>query len=306
VTTYFVGTLSRYVLVDAEDETHGRELGYPALHELYAELRERLGKDVPINILIIRPATEMAFYRIDARSVTQTRSPAGLCVKCDDVLARGACYTVCPSISRRAYGTCVPRQTRRVEPRGGRSTRATYSTIRINLKVAISVHSRDAAEASRTSCAPDSSAIRPDYEATRIYILIEDRQVAGIASVSSVSSVSAIPSVAAISSVPTWSAATTSSNPTVTSYAAVSAVPTASAVSRLIDNFVITGYFTDSNRIRPCRTPLSSAPTIRAVGGITAGVTVGSPRSLKDHSAYGCNPTRTITAVGAISSIRSW
>lgn len=57
MTTYYVATLARYVLVDAENETQARELGNAALHELYADLRERLGKDVPINILTIRPAT---------------------------------------------------------------------------------------------------------------------------------------------------------------------------------------------------------------------------------------------------------
>ncbi len=55
--TYFVATLARYVLVDAEDETQARELGRPALHDLYADLRERLGKDVPIEIRTVREAT---------------------------------------------------------------------------------------------------------------------------------------------------------------------------------------------------------------------------------------------------------
>lgn len=57
MTTYYVATLARYVLVDAENETQARELGNAALHELYADLRERLGKEVPINILTVRPAT---------------------------------------------------------------------------------------------------------------------------------------------------------------------------------------------------------------------------------------------------------
>jgi hypothetical protein len=57
MTTYYVATLARYVLVDAENETHARERGDAALDELYADLRERLGKDVPINILTVRPAT---------------------------------------------------------------------------------------------------------------------------------------------------------------------------------------------------------------------------------------------------------
>jgi len=58
MTIYYVATLARYVLVDAEDETQARELGRLALHDLYADLRERLGKEVPIEIRTIREATE--------------------------------------------------------------------------------------------------------------------------------------------------------------------------------------------------------------------------------------------------------
>jgi hypothetical protein len=57
MTTYLVGTLARYVLGDANDEAEARALGQPALHELYAVVRERLGREVPINITTIRPAT---------------------------------------------------------------------------------------------------------------------------------------------------------------------------------------------------------------------------------------------------------
>ena len=58
MTTYLVATLARYVLVDAANEDEARTLGQVALHDLYADLRERLGKDVPINILTVRPATD--------------------------------------------------------------------------------------------------------------------------------------------------------------------------------------------------------------------------------------------------------
>jgi hypothetical protein len=58
MTTYFVATLARYVLVEAHDETDACERGYAALHDLYADLRERLGKEVPIDILTVRPATD--------------------------------------------------------------------------------------------------------------------------------------------------------------------------------------------------------------------------------------------------------
>src|SRR5438270_8776360 len=38
-TTFYVATLVRYVLVEAEDEAQARERGAAALEELYAELR---------------------------------------------------------------------------------------------------------------------------------------------------------------------------------------------------------------------------------------------------------------------------
>ena len=58
MTTYFVATLARYVLVDAKDEAQARQIGRHALHDLYADLRERLGKDVPIDIRTVREATQ--------------------------------------------------------------------------------------------------------------------------------------------------------------------------------------------------------------------------------------------------------
>jgi len=58
MTTYLVATLARYVLVDAESEDEARRLGQPALHALYADVRERLGKDVPIEIRTVREATK--------------------------------------------------------------------------------------------------------------------------------------------------------------------------------------------------------------------------------------------------------
>ena len=58
MTTYYVATLARYVLVDAEDEATARQLGQTALHDLYADVRERLGKDVPIEIRTVREATK--------------------------------------------------------------------------------------------------------------------------------------------------------------------------------------------------------------------------------------------------------
>jgi hypothetical protein len=58
MTTWYVATLARYVLVEAEDEASARELGQAALHEMDTEIHERLGRDVPITIVTVRPATE--------------------------------------------------------------------------------------------------------------------------------------------------------------------------------------------------------------------------------------------------------
>lgn len=57
MTAYFVATRARYVVINAENETQAREVGQVALHELYADLRERLGREVPIDIHTVRPAT---------------------------------------------------------------------------------------------------------------------------------------------------------------------------------------------------------------------------------------------------------
>ena len=57
MTTYYVATLARYVLVDANDESQARALGRIALHELDADRRQRWGKDVPIEIRTIRAAS---------------------------------------------------------------------------------------------------------------------------------------------------------------------------------------------------------------------------------------------------------
>lgn len=56
--TYYVATLARYVLVDANDETGARSLGYAALHALYADMRAKHGRDIPIDIKTIRLATD--------------------------------------------------------------------------------------------------------------------------------------------------------------------------------------------------------------------------------------------------------
>jgi len=57
MTACYVATLARYVVVEAESETQARELGQGALYELYADVRERLGREVPIEIRTVRAAS---------------------------------------------------------------------------------------------------------------------------------------------------------------------------------------------------------------------------------------------------------
>ena len=57
MTTYYVATLARYVLVEATDEREARLKGHAALCDLYADVRERLGCDVLIQIRTVRPVT---------------------------------------------------------------------------------------------------------------------------------------------------------------------------------------------------------------------------------------------------------
>lgn len=49
----------------ADNEAQARELGHAALEELHAVLRRRLDRNVPVNILVVRPATtdEIEFCR---------------------------------------------------------------------------------------------------------------------------------------------------------------------------------------------------------------------------------------------------
>lgn len=50
--TYYVATLVRYVLIEAENEAQARERGKPALEELYAELRQH----IPTCMSTFRPS----------------------------------------------------------------------------------------------------------------------------------------------------------------------------------------------------------------------------------------------------------
>ncbi len=76
MTSYYVATLARYVLVEADSEAQARELGRAALVTLYAELRRQLHRDVPVSILVVRPATtdEIEFCRWGEEMLAQERS----------------------------------------------------------------------------------------------------------------------------------------------------------------------------------------------------------------------------------------
>jgi len=67
MTTYYVATLARYVLVDTKDEADARERGGAALHEL--------SPDMPINIRTVRLATddEIEFQRSHDEAVAGER-----------------------------------------------------------------------------------------------------------------------------------------------------------------------------------------------------------------------------------------
>ena len=75
MTAYYVATLARYVVVDAENESQARERGAAALRELYADLRARYGREVPIEIRVVRPATvdEIEMVRFHERMLANER-----------------------------------------------------------------------------------------------------------------------------------------------------------------------------------------------------------------------------------------
>ena len=75
MTAYYVATLARYVVVDAETESQARERGTVALRELYADLRARYGRDLPIEIRVVRPATsdEIKMVRFHERMLANKR-----------------------------------------------------------------------------------------------------------------------------------------------------------------------------------------------------------------------------------------
>lgn len=54
---FYVATLARYVLVEAVNEDEARQRGAVVLYDLYADVRAKLGREVPIDIRTVRLAT---------------------------------------------------------------------------------------------------------------------------------------------------------------------------------------------------------------------------------------------------------
>ena len=58
MTTFYVATRARYVIVEAATEDEARRLGQPALAKLHAAVSARIGRDLPVEIHVVRPATD--------------------------------------------------------------------------------------------------------------------------------------------------------------------------------------------------------------------------------------------------------
>ena len=58
MTTYYVATRARYVVVEAADEVEARQLALPDLQRLQAEVSELIGRDLPVEIHVVRPAAD--------------------------------------------------------------------------------------------------------------------------------------------------------------------------------------------------------------------------------------------------------
>ena len=88
MTAYYVATLARYVIVEAENEAQARERGAAALRELYADVRAKLGREVPIEIRTVRPATsdEIDMVRTHERLVANEHRQQAAPVRVGDRL----------------------------------------------------------------------------------------------------------------------------------------------------------------------------------------------------------------------------
>ncbi len=58
MTAFYVATRARYVVVEATNEAEARRLAQPALQKLHAEVNARIGRELPVEIHVARPATD--------------------------------------------------------------------------------------------------------------------------------------------------------------------------------------------------------------------------------------------------------
>ena len=58
MSAFYVATRARYVIVEADDETEARRLGEPELQKLQAEVSACIGRNLPVEIHVVRPATD--------------------------------------------------------------------------------------------------------------------------------------------------------------------------------------------------------------------------------------------------------
>jgi hypothetical protein len=78
--TYYVATLARDVLVEAENEDQARERGQTAIEELFAELRRQFDAEMPVDTLTVRPATsdEIEFSRWNEETLAREQMGRGV------------------------------------------------------------------------------------------------------------------------------------------------------------------------------------------------------------------------------------
>lgn len=73
-TTWYVATLVRYVLVEAETEEEAQSKGRAALRGLYA--KEIAGHDVPLDVRTVRPATAQEIDLVAWNAEAEARAAA--------------------------------------------------------------------------------------------------------------------------------------------------------------------------------------------------------------------------------------
>jgi hypothetical protein len=58
MTMFYVATRARHVVVEATDEAEARRLGLPELQKLHTRVSTSIGRNLPVEIHVVRPATD--------------------------------------------------------------------------------------------------------------------------------------------------------------------------------------------------------------------------------------------------------